>query len=61
MSREQIDRYVEQEEERLEDEYTDGFISNKEYNAAIKELHREARGELEEEAQRAYDEVMGNF
>lgn len=48
---------LEREEEILEREFEDGALSRAEYNKALRELHRDARAEVEEEAERAADEV----
>lgn len=56
-----IDRAVELETESLERDLQNGVIDSKEYNRALNALHREARDAIEEDAQRAYDDVKHDY
>ena len=52
----QIDR----EEQQLEDDLSNGLITQSEFNKEIRDLHRYHRDQLREEAQEAYDRVIEN-
>lgn len=60
-----FERQIEREEEELERQFADGEITNAEFNKLVHQLHRDAAEELrsiaEEEAQRAYDDIMGRW
>jgi len=56
-----IDKWLEREEDLLWEMLEAGEISQEEYQGEINALYREARGALEEEAQRAYDDVIGSW
>jgi len=55
----------EREEQQLEDDYAAGLISLSEFNRLVKELQDalayELRSEAEEAAERAYNDVYGNW
>lgn len=51
-----IGRALEREEDLLEQEYESGELSGQEYQRQLRELHRDARWEVEEEAERAAEE-----
>ena len=55
-----LESQMEREIESIEDEYTAGTISAEERNRQIREVERDAHAYLEEEAQNAYDDVMGD-
>lgn len=52
------ERALVREEEAIEQSVRDGYLSQSEANEQMRELHRDAREYLREEAQRAYDRVM---
>ena len=54
----QIDRALEQAEQELTEGLTDGTYTQAEFNERMRDLGREARDALEEEAEAAYDDVM---
>lgn len=56
-----IGRAVELEEEKLSQALANGQITEEEYKEELNWLHRDARGAIEEEAQKAYDEVMNRY
>ncbi len=49
------------EEDELSEAYNNGELTLKEYNFEMRELRRSYQAEAEEAAQRAYDDVMGNW
>lgn len=54
----QLERALEREEALLEEDYNSGRITRKEYNEQLRDLHRDARAELEDAAWDAYEQVM---
>ena len=52
---------MDREEDLLWEMLEAGEISQEEYQGEINALYREARGALGEEAQRAYDDVIGSW
>lgn len=56
-----IGRFVEQEENRLEQLHNEGKLSAKELQEELQWLYRDAQGAIEEEAQKAYDDVMNSY
>ncbi len=53
---------IELEEQYLEEEYSNGNITLKEYNSELRELYyRSVRACAEEAAQEAYDNEMGRW
>lgn len=48
----------EREERRLEEQYENGELSNKEFTKELNELFRDYRASAEEAAQRAYDDEV---
>ena len=65
MSLEHLERQYEREEDDLHGRYASGEITQKEYNRLMSEMQRDHRDEMrsiaEEEAQRAYDNVLGRW
>lgn len=55
----QLERAVQREEEALQEAYERGELTAQELSSEIRELHRSAREELEQEAEDAYDRVIG--
>lgn len=53
----QLERY----EQQLEEDYETGVISGKEFDQEMRELHRDYRAAAEEQAQQAYDDIMGRW
>lgn len=55
----------EREEEQLERDYANGFLSQKEFNDQLRQLHRDmrdqARAEAEEAADQAYNDSMDRW
>jgi hypothetical protein len=60
MSIETIQRGVEREEEDLQEQLSAGVITVKEYNDALRQLHREAREYAREEAQDCQEKYYHN-
>lgn len=56
-----MSRWFDLEEAQLERQLMDGFISQREYNEAIRDMRREFEDEASERAMDAYDDVMGNW
>lgn len=56
-----IDKMVDIEERELDKRLEEGEITSEEHSRQVNNLHREARGAIEEEAQRAYDDVMNSY
>lgn len=54
----QLERALEREEDALLEDYNSGRISLKEYNQQLRDLHRDARAELQDEAWDAYEQAM---
>jgi hypothetical protein len=52
-----LDRSMEIVEEQLLEDYADGIYSLDEFNERMRDLGREYRDAVEEEAQEAYDDV----
>lgn len=48
------------EEQQLEDDLSNGFITQSEFNKEMRDLNRWYRDSLEEEAQEAYHRVIEN-
>ena len=51
----------EREEQLIYDSYARGEISVQEYNAQLRELAREERGDAQERAERAYQNELNNW
>jgi hypothetical protein len=49
---------IEREEEHLEQQLARGEISLAEYNKELRELHRDFRASIQEQAEQAYQDVM---
>ena len=56
-----IDRWLEREEDNLDKELQEGIIDQREYNRRYRDLQQEARESIKEEAQQAYDNIMGRY
>ena len=52
---------VDREEDDLVRQVNAGEITQQEFNRAMRDLRDEIRGCAEEDAERAYNEVMGNW
>ena len=65
MSIEHLERQYEREEDDLHERYASGEITEKKYNRLMSEMQRDHRNEMqgiaEDEAQRAYDNVLGEW
>jgi len=48
-------------EDRLEKELENGEITDKEYKQQMRDLNAELRGQAEEEAEQAFNDVMGRW
>ena len=55
------ERFLEEEEDRLTEEVSNGLISQSEYNKAMRELHQEYREMVREAAQDAYEREMSRW
>ena len=53
--------WYEREEEQLENELANGEISNKEFNAAIRDMRREQEENAQQSAREAYDREMNQY
>lgn len=58
-ARDQIERAYELEENALVERYNSGSITQEQFNREMGQLQRDARAEIQEAAQDAYDDVMG--
>ncbi len=56
-----IDRAIRMQEGQLDEQLECGDITQEEYNQEMEMIHREARDVIQEEAERAYDEVMNRY
>jgi hypothetical protein len=52
---------IEREEEHLEQQLARGEISLAEYNKELRELHRDFRASIQEQAEQAYQDVMDRY
>lgn len=57
----QAERMLAREEEALSRDYESGALTREEYNAAMRDLQREARAMYEEDVQDAYDRVRDEW
>lgn len=56
-----VSKHLEREEEKLQEALNSGQMTVHEYNEEIKYMERSAREEVQEEAKKAYQEVMENY
>jgi len=56
-----IDSQFEREEQSIEDDLSNGIISDQEYNDQMRELQRDYCAAAEDSAQQAYDNEMNNW
>lgn len=56
-----LDRAVDAEHDRIEQDYQDGFLTREQRDQEMGELARQYRDEVEAEAQEAYYSVMDDY
>ena len=61
MNTPKISKYLEREEEKLQEALNSGQMTVHEYNEEMKYMERSAREEAQEAAEKAYREVLENW
>lgn len=56
-----FERYADREEERLLRDFNEGLITREEYNAAMRELQREARDAYQADIDEAHERVRDDW
>jgi hypothetical protein len=56
-----LQKQFDNEENILERQLSEGSIDIQEYNKAMRELAKDARAAIREEAQDAYDDIIDNY